>query len=332
MINRLPTLVASNADWLRSPQARAALFALLLLFGAVLWSAARPGGLQGPARALSWVVPIATEATADLVGSLSGGQGGAEVASVRSLAGHLDTIGFQLSHVRDGRAEVPRWFVSSIPPDMPDVAAGDQRKSMFIAMLLPHVLYANELIMSDRERLLQVADAVHAGHKPGRADQHWLAELAERYGTVADDIAELKRRVDIVPPSLALAQAAEESGWGTSRYALDKNAVFGQYMPVERPGAAAQVIRPFDALDAAVQGYMQNLNSHNAYAAFRKKRERARIEGHDIGGRLLAPALTRYSERGVDYTRAISGIIRSNQLEHFDKARLGYTALPSRRG
>ncbi len=327
MINRLPTLVASNADWLRSPRARgAACFGTLALIAGLMASAGPvPSALKDSAQALSWVVPLATVATQDLVDSLSAHSA---PLSVQALPDHLETIGFQLDHVREGRAEVPRWFVASIPRDMPDVTAGDQRKRMFISMLLPHVLHANELIMADRDRLLPLA----SGAEPSASDRAWLASTADRYGVESGDLAELKRRVDIVPPSLALAQAAEESGWGTSRYAVSLNAVFGQYKPVDKPGGVAQVIRPFDALDAAVQGYMRNLNTHGAYATFRKKRERARLDGRDLGGRLLAPALTRYSERGVDYTRAIASLIRSNQLEHFDKARLSYTALSSRKG
>jgi len=327
MINRLPTLVASNADWPRSPRVQAVLClgALAVVGGLMLSGGNNSSAIRDSAKALSWVVPLATSATHDFVESLSGHHA---PVSVQGLPAHLDTIGFQLDHVREGRADVPRWFVSSIPQDMPEISAGEQRKRMFISMLLPHVLHANELIMADRERMLEIAGAA----EPSAADRVWLAALGDRYGADLSDLEELKRRVDIVPPSLALAQAAEESGWGTSRYALNLNAVFGQYMPVEKAGGPSQVIRPFDALDAAVQGYMHNLNSHNAYATFRKKRERARIEGRAIGGRLLAPALTRYSERGVDYTRAIAGIIRSNQLEHFDKAKLSYTALATRRG
>lgn len=327
MLDRLPAPVAPNADWLRSPRTRAVACcgALALIAGFMVSAGNGSAALRNPAGALSWVVPLATGATQELAESLS------ETAvplSIQALPDRLRSIGFQLDHVREGRADVPRWFVESIPHDMPDTTAGEQRKGMFISMMLPHVLYANELIMADRERLLQIAES----DEPSAADRVWLAALADEYGVDPSDIGELKRRVDIVPPSLALAQAAEESGWGTSRYALNLNNVFGQYKPVDKPGGPAQVIRPFDALDAAVQGYMYNLNTHRAYGTFRKKRERARLDGRDIGGRLLAPALTRYSERGVDYTRAITGIIRSNKLEHFDKAKLGYTALSSSKG
>jgi len=250
--------------------------------------------------------------------------------TVETLEDRLAAAGFELEGIRTGQAEVPRVFLAALPPDMPGVTETDKRKRMFIATLLPLVLKSNEKIMADRERLLRVADRIDLGLALKPADDEWLGEVAELYGVERADLAELKRRIDIVPPSLALAQAAEESGWGTSRYALVGNAVFGQYttsdkgnmVPAERGEGQTHAIRAFDALGMSVDGYMRNLNSHFAYGEFRKKRERYRAEDRELDPKGLLQTLTRYSARGQDYIRTIATIMRVNQLDHFDRARL----------
>jgi Bax protein len=165
----------------------------------------------------------------------------------------------------------------------------------------------------------------------------WLDETAERYGSKSADPADLLTHVDIVPPSLAIAQAAEESGWGTSRFAREGNALFGQraykahrkgIVPVERPEGTSFRVRAFDHLIDGVKSYMHNLNSHPAYRDFREARAKMRAEEGNIDGYDLAGALLRYSERGVAYVKTIRVIMRSNTLRAFDGARLGRSISP----
>ena len=123
--------------------------------------------------------------------------------------------------------------------------------------------------------------------------------MADLYGTDPFDVQELLNRMDVVPPSLALAQAAEESGWGTSRFARQGNALFGQYtynakpgiVPAQRDADRRHRVRSHDNLLAAVRAYVHNLNSHWAYEDFRRKRSRLRRAGETISGYVLAGEL-----------------------------------------
>ena len=136
----------------------------------------------------------------------------------------------------------------------------------------------------------------------------------------------------MVPVSVALGQAALESGWGTSRFAQQGNALFGQIGVSGAPEtvmlkseADGTLFRSFDSLTGAVRAYVQNLNTHNAYREFRAARASLRKkagEGHPLEGLLLVGALTRYSERGADYLGDLRGLIRINKLQQFDKSRL----------
>jgi Bax protein len=251
--------------------------------------------------------------------------------SVAALEEHWERVGFDLAEIRSGEVEVARVFVTSIPHDVTAIDEPARRKRTFIAMVLPHILHNNDQITADRERLLRLGERIGDGLKLRAADEEWLAQLAQRYGLDEIDLAELKRRVDIVPVSLALAQAAEESGWGTSRFALGGNAVFGQYasagaeremVPAGRADGANFTIRAFQGLDEAVAHYMLNLNTHNAYAEFRRKRDRLRVEGKAVGGRALAETLTRYSVQGIDYVRTLNTIMRVNRFDRFEGVRL----------
>ena len=159
-----------------------------------------------------------------------------------------------------------------------------ERKQLFIKAILPIVLQANERILEDRRRLIALAES----DQPLSAeDSAWVAELAARYDTEPSDMKTLVRRVDIVPPSLAIAQGAEESGWGTSRFAVEANAVFGQWtfrkgsgvVPERRDANKRHEVKSFGGLRQSVAAYMHNLNIHWAYKEFRQARHKVRIAG-----------------------------------------------------
>ena len=230
-----------------------------------------------------------------------------------------------------GATVVPRHFPGTFPKHIHRLESVDERKQIFIRSLLPLVLRANESISADRQAILALRDRWQAeglGLTP--RDQFWLARVAARYEVARTDIDALLRRVDVIPPSLALAQAAEESGWGTSRFAREGNAVFGQYtfnqgaglIPKRRDAGKRHEIKAFAVLHDSVASYMLNLNSHPAYKAFRDRRATLRAENRDTDGIALAATLTRYSQRGAAYVKTIQAIIRVNDLTRFDQSRL----------
>lgn len=234
-----------------------------------------------------------------------------------------------------GIRQVPRIYLSEITDRWSKVTVREidvtLKKRIFFRAIGPLALRSNELILQERDRLQLLAKATATATDPS-----FLPALAERYGLTTEDmsreelITELLLRVDIVPPSLILAQAAEESGWGTSRFAFTGNALFGQWSwdgngikPKEqRSGKGDYRIAAFDSPLQSVQAHARNLNSHRAYSDFRRERARMRATDRPISGTELAGTLTRYSERGVEYVRTLRSIMSFNKLEPVDNAYL----------
>lgn len=217
------------------------------------------------------------------------------------------------------------------PEQVPDFAAlptVSARKAAFFAFLLPRIEAENQRIDELRARVeaLQSAEGPWDGPTEG-----WLKDLETRYGassseTGADRLNRLLRRVDRIPPSLALAQAATESAWGTSRFAQAGRNFFGQWcytegcglVPLLRPEGSEHEVRLFERSADSVVSYMHNLNSHPAHRSFRVLRAAARREGRPLSGELLAPGLLRYSERRAAYVADLLAIMRFNGLDRFD--------------
>lgn len=250
--------------------------------------------------------------------------------SVGALLVRFEQAGYQLAAVRDDDHFVPRIYVENLPTDLSDLTSPQERKRVFIAVMLPLVLRVNEEILADRERVLRLKSQIAVGVGLEEPDRSWLYAITERYETGPYNFSDLIERMDIVPPSLALAQAAEESGWGTSRFAQEGNALFGQYTfneesgmePLERPGNRKHLIKVYSSLIDTVRSYMHNLNYHRAYREFRRERAALRALGGTVAGFDLAKELKRYSERGNDYVRTLRQIIRVNALDRLDDARL----------
>jgi len=289
-------------------------------------AAPTPGGSHNPARAH---VAVPAPATASGPHASAEPADGAAVTSDR-IADAFARIGYRLDTVRaDG--EVPRVFLASLPSDLSDIAVPERRKIMFIETALPLILHVNEVIALDRERIVDLRDRMAAGRAISADDRTWLEREAAAYGLDRLDMDELVRRVDVIPPSLALAQSAEESGWGTSRVAQEGNALFGQFTwsddsglpPNQRGDGVRYRIAVFDQLMDCVKSYALNLNSHPAYDKFRRARAAQRHDGNALDGFALAGLLGPYSERGLAYVRAVRTIIRRNALDVFDHARLG---------
>lgn len=243
-------------------------------------------------------------------------------------------LGRDLALIRaDGR--VPRKLYRHLPAGMADIPAGSQRKDKFIACLLPLIVRMNEDLEADRGQMLALIDRLEAGRHISKRQMAWLDDKL-KWLRVSDaepgevDRALVERRMRAIPVSLALAQAAIESGWGSSRFAREGNALYGQWtwdddaagiVPTQRVQGATHRIKAFDSLLGSVRAYARNLNSGSAYQRFR----RLRAEDHSVYE--MAATLTRYSERGQAYVDDLVTIIRSNRLTDFDKAILVDPAL-----
>ena len=257
-----------------------------------------------------------------------------------ATADHLETLleqaRFDLQAVRDKAAPVPRIYVRRLPKDLVTVSDTELRKKLFFGALLPLILMANEELRTDRkqvemlhERYLDVSER----DKFGDSDRRWLDAVHARYGTEFGDWQGLFLRLDEVPVSLIMAQAIQESGWGTSRFAREGNALFGQrtwnpeddgIVPDLRAEGESYRVKSFPDLMAAIRAYMLNLNTHKAYRDLRARRAQLR-QAPDGGdpGQVLAASLTLYSEESGGYVKALTGLIRDNDLKSLNPAQLG---------
>jgi Bax protein len=191
------------------------------------------------------------------------------------------------------------------------------------------VVAENEVLEARRKAMERLFDDLEQGKALGQREQKWLHRLAEVYEVDGDPVADketqglLRRRVDVVPADLAVAQAANESGWGRSRFAHKGHNLFGLWtyetdkglVPKRRGNGKSHLVRKFDNLRESVAEYMHHLNTKGAYKEFRFIRAKLRSNGEPLDGSRLAQGLRRYSELGTEYVRRIRSLIRSNDLD-----------------
>lgn len=238
-------------------------------------------------------------------------------------------LDYDLTAVRSGNEAAPAIFLTELPDGIADIRDVQTRKRTFIRLILPLVLESNSRIQVTRGYLEQLAgqDVLFAH------EQAWLDEMAADYDldpARPDLIEALLHRVDIVPPSLAIAQSITESGWGTSRFAQKGRALYGQrtwsrgrgIVPTERGSGETYEVRAFRSLLESVRSYMRNLNTHPAYDDLRQARAEMRSAGEPIDGYRLTEGLIRYAETGEKYVEELQALIRVNRLRDFDKAEL----------
>lgn len=279
-----------------------------------------------------------------------------EFLSFSDLSSLEEELNYTSESWAAGQSLVPRLVLLKVPPRFGDESAEmdpvEQKKETFFRMILPLVLMANEEVLSDRETLEKLKKELEGTRFPTADQLQQLRDLAEKYGLPEDgDVQDidkiieiLERRVDVVPPSLGLAQAATESGWGSSRFAVEGNALFGQWtfggkgmLPEEqREEKGDYRVASFETPLQSVRSYIRNLNTNPAYREFRQRRLAARKAGKPISGRTLVATLTRYSERGQAYISDLRSIMEANGLFKLDKSRLAggtvYELLPVWRG
>ena len=212
-------------------------------------------------------------------------------------------------------------YVISLPADLESLTVAE-RKARFVDILLPLILRENQRLEA-RVTALELAIAKNDQDEINRLQT--LYRLSKFEGDEAALIAELRLRIAPIPPSLALAQAAVESGWGLSRFAKEGNALFGQWAwsadagikPKEASNSRA-VIRSFSTLYESVVAYMHNLNTHYAYAPLRERRAQLIAQGEDVTGFILAEHLAPYAETGEKYIFTLQSMIRQNRFDHYE--------------
>lgn len=258
-----------------------------------------------------------------------------EFHSYRDVLELFDRLGYTEAAWDEGLREVNRVYLQNMPSRWRNKHASEVeikwKKELFLRTLAPLVLRSNELILEERAQMISLIES-------GKADDPVLRALGEKYGVIgpedpamtAGQLDELRKRVDMVPNSLALAQTIEESGWGTSRFADVGNAMFGQWAwgddaikpDQQRSGKGDYGIKAFASPQDSVNGYMLNINTHRAYAELRIKRAAVRAAGRTPTGPDLVDTLISYSERGQHYIDTLNSIMRVNKLVEIDKARL----------
>ena len=231
---------------------------------------------------------------------------------------------YKLEDVRKTKLVKP-VALTLLPNEIKMIENTNKRKEFFIQIVLPLILKENNNIKLDRKRLFSIIN------KSNNTDleKKWLDKKYKQYGIPSKDLSTLKIRMDEVPVSLALAQAAKETGWGTSRFAQEGNALFGQWTwsgeglkPKDADKNEGHKVMKFNVLQASVRAYQRNLNTHSSYKEFRKERAKLRDKGSPLNSIILSKFLDEYAETGNQYVEVLQKIIKQNNLEDFDDAKL----------
>ena len=205
-----------------------------------------------------------------------------------------------------------------------------KRKKLFIKIVLPLIIEENLKIRFDRKKLFEILNKNNTSTR----DKAWLELKFKQYGVKNNDFAKLKIRMDEIPVSLAIAQAAKETGWGSSRFAQEGNALFGQWTwsgegikPLEVEKDKKHKVAKFKILKASVRAYQRNLNTHSSYKEFRIERAIQRDSDEKLDSLKLVNFLKNYAETGIEYTEVLKKIIKQNSLKDFDDVDILPTSL-----
>ncbi len=231
---------------------------------------------------------------------------------------------YKLDDIRKNKLVKP-VALDSFPREIKMIENTKKRKEFFIQIVLPLILQENNNILLDRKRLFSIINKSNNTE----IEKKWLDKKYKQYGIPSKDLSTLKVRMDEIPVSLAIAQAAKETGWGTSRFAQEGNALFGQWTwsgeglkPKEADEHEGHKVMKFNVLQASVRAYQRNLNTHKTYRDFRLARAQLRDEGKPLDSIILAQYLDEYAETGQEYVKILRKIIEQNNLKDFDNAKL----------
>ena len=241
----------------------------------------------------------------------------------------FEDLDYDLKSIRDGQKVKP-IYLTKLPKDLNSLGNTKIKRELFIKIVLPLILDENEKITEDRKKLFKILSK----NFNTAGERVWLKRRFKEYKIEDQDLAKLKMRMDIVPVSIAIAQAANESGWGTSRFALEGNALFGQWTwskkgisPKKKDKNQTHKVLQFQILKASVRAYKNNLNTHNAYRDFREARAQMREDKGQVTGLELTKHLKNYASIGEKYVSILDSIIVKNSLTDFDDANLLPTKL-----
>ena len=231
---------------------------------------------------------------------------------------------YNLSDVRKKKLVKP-VALSLLPAEIKKIENTKKRKDLFIQIILPLIIKENNYIKLDRKKLFSILNK----NNNSNLEKKWLNKKFKQYGVVNKDLSTLKIRMDEVPVSMAIAQAAKETGWGTSRFAQEGNALFGQWTwsgegikPAGAEDGTTHKVMKFVVLQASVKAYQRNLNTHSTYKRFRKARAEMRDKKKELDSLILVEFLDKYAETGKEYVRILQQIIKQNDLVDFDEAKL----------
>lgn len=236
-----------------------------------------------------------------------------------------------------------RAYDLSVAPDFSAIENSDSRKQQFLDYLYPLIAAENNKILQTRAQLIAIEKQLQTEAGSGVEQILWLERLAGHYAVNYDatkpqaTVRVLLRRINVIPPSLALAQAANETAWGTSRFAIEANNYFGQWcysegcglVPLERSEGLSHEVKNFYSVADSVRSYLHTLNTGRAYARLRNLRQQLLDQQKPLSGVELAAGLTKYSERGAAYVASIQSLIESNHLQSYADAL--YVALDEER-
>ena len=231
---------------------------------------------------------------------------------------------YKLEDIRKNKLVKP-VALDSFPREIKMIENSKKRKEFFIQIVLPLIIKENSNIRIDRKNLFKIINKSNNTN----LEKQWLGKKYKQYGVVPGDLSSLKIRMDEIPVSLAIAQAAKETGWGTSRFAQEGNALFGQWTwsgeglkPKEAKAGEGHKVMKFNVLQASVRAYQRNLNTHSTYRDFRRARAELRDLGKPLDSLELSKYLNKYAETGNQYVEVLQKIIKQNKLKDFDDAKL----------
>ena len=236
----------------------------------------------------------------------------------------FEDTNYSLKDVREKKLVKP-VALTLLPAEIKMIENSKQRKEFFIQIVLPLILQENNNIKLDRKRLFGIINKSNNTN----LEKKWLQKKYKQYGVSSKDLSTLKIRMDEIPVSLAIAQAAKETGWGTSRFAQEGNALFGQWTwsgeglkPKDADQSQGHKVMKFNVLQASVRAYQRNLNTHSSYKNLRKARAELRDNGKALDSLVLVKYLNEYAETGEKYVEVLTQIIKQNNLKDFDDAKL----------
>ena len=231
---------------------------------------------------------------------------------------------YNLKKIRKDKIVKP-VIISLLPNEIKKIENTKKRKNLFIQIVLPLILEENNRIRVDRRKLFSILNK----NINSNLEKRWINKKFKQYGVVNKDLSTLKIRMDMVPVSLAIAQSAKETGWGTSRFALEGNALFGQWTwegeGIKPSGAdtnSTHKVMKFKVLKASVRAYIRNLNTHRSYKSFRRERAEQRDNFEKFNSLELTNHLDKYAETGKEYVKILKQIIKQNSLTDFDDAKI----------